>query len=288
MIYLILSIACSVTVGVLLKLAKRYQIHVMQAITWNYLFAIALGFIFFKPDFSTFNISIIKPIYLILGILLPSIFLVQGIAVQKAGLAKTDIAQRLSLFISLCAAYFLFSEQFGTFKYIGLILGFVAIIFTLYRKQEDDAATSSWIYLLLVFLGFGTIDILFKLISQITFISYTTSLFFIFCIAFLLSLGYILYLNITKGIKLQFINFICGCILGLFNFGNILFYLKAHRAMANSPFIVFATMNIGVIIIGSLIGIYVFKEKLSTLNYVGLFLALIAIIFITLSKIYAV
>jgi len=47
-------------------------------------------------------------------------------------------------------------------------------------------------------------------------------------------------------------------------------------------------MNIGVIICGSLIGILIFKEKLSKLNYVGLLLALVAIIIITLAQLHAV
>ena len=288
MIFLILSIICSVTVGVLLKLAKRYQIDIMQAVTWNYLFAIGMSLFFFRPDFNAISAQVISPFYIALGILLPIIFLFQGAAVRQAGLAKTDIAQRLSLFLSLCAAYFLFNENFDRLKYVGIIFGFLAIILTMYRKGGGTSTKNSWIYLLIVFAGFGVIDVLFKLVSQITILPYTTSLFIIFCISFVLSLGYILYLSSIKKMKLQFINFICGCVLGLFNFGNILFYLKAHRAMADNPSTVFAAMNIGVIIIGSLIGIILFKEKLSKWNYAGLVFALIAIILITLSKLHAV
>ena len=288
MIFLVLSIICSVTVGVLLKLAKRYQINIMQAVTWNYLFAIGLSLIFFKPDFSAIHIADFSPVYLIIGILLPVIFLVQGLAVQQTGLARTDIAQRLSLFISLCAAYFLFNESFDRLKYVGLIFGLVAIVFTMYRKTDSLSTKKGWLYLLLVFVGFGVIDVCFKLVSQITIIPYTTSLFLIFCLAFVLSLAYILYLSATKQTKLQLINFICGCVLGFFNFGNILFYLKAHREMAENPSTVFAAMNIGVIIAGSIIGIFLFKERLSKLNYFGLILALAAIVLITLSKLHAV
>jgi drug/metabolite transporter (DMT)-like permease len=288
MIYLILSIICSVTVGVLLKLAKRYEINILQAVTWNYLFAIAMSLFFFKPDFSTLNFQVISPIYIALGILLPVIFIFLGTAVKQAGLAKTDIAQRLSLFISLCAAYFVFNEHFDRLKYVGIICGFVAIILTMYRKGGSSSTKYSWLYLLLVFAGFGVIDVLFKMVSQITIVPYTTSLFLIFCLAFILSLAYISYLAIIKRTKLQLINFICGCVLGFFNFGNILFYLKAHRAMADNPSTVFAAMNIGVIILGSFIGIILFKEKLSKWNYVGLVFALVAIILITLSKLHAV
>jgi len=91
-----------------------------------------------------------------------------------------------------------------------------------------------------------------------------------------------------KNQKLALINFLCGAVLGLFNFGNILFYLKAHQALAQHPSTVFAAMNIGVILLGSVIGITVFKEKFSKINYIGLTLALGSILIITLSQIYAV
>jgi hypothetical protein len=41
-------------------------------------------------------------------------------------------------------------------------------------------------------------------------------------------------------------------LVGAFNFGNILFYLKAHQAFADNPSTVFAAMNMGVIILGVL------------------------------------
>jgi len=288
MTYLFLSILCSLTVGVLFKLARRYQINLTQAITWNYFFAIILSLICFKPDFSQVDLSSFPKVYWALGFLLPSIFVFLGLSVRNAGLARTDIAQRLSLFISLSAAYFLFNEHFDRYKEVGVVFGFAAIIFTMYRKSDRVSSKKSWLYLLLVFLGFGVVDVLFKMVSQNTVVPYTTSLFIIYCIAFVLSSLYLAYLVIRKKTKLQLVNFFCGCILGIFNFGNILFYLNAHREMSENPSTVFAAMNMGVIIAGSLIGIFVFREKLSKWNYIGLTLALVSIILITLSKIYAV
>lgn len=288
MIYLIISIICSVTVGVLLKFAKRYQISIAQVMTWNYLFAIGMSAFFFRPTLSDINLNSIRGIHLLLGILLPTIFVFLALSVEKVGLARTDIAQRLSLFISLTGAYFIFNENFSILKYIGVILGFLAIIFTLYRGASGEINSRNWLFPFLVFIGFGIIDISFKLISQFTSLPYTTSLFIIFCIAFTISAGYIGYLRAIKKTKLQLVNFVCGCILGFFNFGNILFYMKAHRDMANHPSTVFAAMNMGVIICGSLIGIFIFKEKLNKLNYLGLILALLSILFITFAQLYAI
>lgn len=288
MIYLLISIFCSVTVGVLLKLAKRYKINIPQAVTWNYLFAIGLSIFFFKPSFKDLASTSHYDIYLGLGVLLPVIFWFLAGSVRNIGIARTDIAQRLSLFIPILASYFLFKEHFTIIKICGLALGFIAIFFTLYKKTKQRSTMGSWFYPLIVFVGFGVIDILFKQVAQIKSIPYTTSLTIVFILAFIISIVSILYLRAFKNQKLELVNFLCGCVLGFFNFFNILFYLKAHGAMSENPSTVFASMNMGVIILGSLIGIFVFKENLNKLNYWGLFLALAAIILITLSKIYAI
>jgi len=286
MIYIILSIFCSVTVAVLLKLAKRYQISVTQAVTVNYLTALILCFLFFKPDIKVVNTTAPWSIYLSLAVLLPTIFLFLAASVKKLGIVKTDIAQRLSLFIPILAAYFIFKEDFNQLKFIGLGIGFVAIILTFLRKTDDKSG--NWLYPLAVFLGFGIIDVLFKQVALYKELPYTTSLFVVFCLAFLVSLIIVLIMVISRKTRLQLVNLGCGLILGLFNFGNILFYLKAHRALSSNPSTVFAAMNLGVIVVGTFVGIIVFKEKLSKLNYFGIALAICAVILITLSQLNAV
>ena len=288
MIYITLSIFCSVTVAVLLKLAKRYKISIIQAVTFNYLTALTLCFVFFKPEVKIITGAAPWPIYIALAVLLPTIFLFLAASVKKLGIVKTDIAQRLSLFIPILAAYFIFKEDFNQLKFIGLGIGFLAIILTFLRKSEGKAESGNWIYPIIVFVGFGVIDVLFKQIALHKELPYTTSLFTVFSLAFFVSLIIIIIMVVTKKTKLQLVNLGCGLILGLFNFGNILFYLKAHKALASNPSTVFAAMNLGVIVVGSIIGILVFKEKLTKLNYFGIALAMCAVILITISQLNAV
>jgi len=284
MIYIALSVFCSVIVAVLLKLAKRYEISIIQAVTVNYFTALTLCFFLFKPEMSLLSESAPWLIYIALAILLPSIFLVLAASVKKLGIVKTDIAQRLSLFIPILAAYFIFKEGFNQYKLIGLGLGFLSILLTFIRKSDQDKKSNNWIYPIVVFIGFGVIDVLFKQIALYKTLPYTTSIFTVFSMAFLVSVAIVTYLVLAKKTKLQLVNLACGLILGVFNFGNILFYMKAHKALSENPSTVFAAMNLGVIVVGSLVGILVFKEKLSKLNYVGIILALIAVVFITLSQ----
>lgn len=288
MIYIFLSISCSVTVAVLLKLARRYRINVLQAVLWNYLFAIVFSCIFFRPAWSNL-VAAPNTIALALGFLLPLVFLMLAASVRNIGIVKTDIAQRLSLFIPVLASLFLFGESFNGLKIAGLLVGFAAIFFTLIRKQTTKKVkNSSYLYPLLVFFGFGVIDVLFKQLALHKAIPYTTSLIFVFCMAFVVALAAVIYSRIVKNEKLQLVNLLCGAILGFFNFGNILFYMKAHQALATNPTTVFAAMNMGVIILGGLVGVFFFREKLSKLNYIGLGMALVAIILITLSQLYVI
>jgi len=284
MLYLLLSIFCSVSVGILLKIAKRYSVDIVQIITVNYFFAIALCYCSFSPDISIVDKNSPWEIYIPLAILLPSVFLILASSIKNMGIVKTDIAQRLSLFIPILASYFIFQEQFNQLKFIGVAVAFPAMILILSRNKSENSNQNKWIYPALVLLGFGIIDVFFKQIALQKNFPYTTSLFIVFCIAFFVALLFTGYLVLIQKKKLQSINFIFGSILGILNFGNILCYLKAHKAFAENPSTVFASMNMGVIILGSLAGILFFKERVTTKNYIGIALALIAVVLITLSQ----
>ncbi|MDB5139892.1 MAG: EamA-like transporter family protein [Mucilaginibacter sp.] len=285
MLYILLSICCSVTVSILLKLAKRYHIDVYQAITWNYSMAILLSWLFLKPHLQNLGDAPLFT-YSVLGLLLPALFVILAVSVKLSGIVRTDIAQRLSLFIPIIASFLLFDEKITGLKLLGIILGFTAIIFSIpWQKNNvsNKGAGNAWLYLLVVFAGMGIIDVLFKQIAAFKPIAYGTSLFIVFVLAFIFALMGLLYQVITKRMRFSWPHILIGWFLGIANFGNILFYLKAHKALANQPSTVFSAMNIGVIVVGALIGLLIFKEKLSRLNKAGIVIAIIAIIVIAKS-----
>src|SRR3546814_6848946 len=67
---------------------------------------------------------------------------------------------------------------------------------------------------------------------------------------------------IVKRSRWQTRNVVAGLALGLLNFGNIYFYIRAHQVFPENPTLVFSAMNIGVISLGTLVGAGLFKEKL--------------------------
>lgn len=282
MLFLILSILCSVTVGVIFKITRKYNANPIQIIAFNYITAILLCYFTFSPDLTAVHADAPWNIYAAVGVILPIVFLFLFTSIKYMGIVKTDAAQRLSLFIPIIAAWLIFKEEFNSYKVIGLIIGFIALLFILRKQSINDQ--NKWIYPAAVFLGFGIVDILFKQIALYTALPYTTSLFIVFDIALAVSLLVVVYDVVLKKVNLNSKNILFGALVGIFNFGNILFYLKAHKAFAENPSTVFAGMNMGVIVLGSLVGLLFFKEKLSKINFFGIALALIAIVFIVFSQ----
>jgi drug/metabolite transporter (DMT)-like permease len=283
MLYIFLSICCSVTVSILLKLAKRYHIDIFQAITWNYSMAILLTWIFLKPQLHNL-LSSPGYIYGLLGILLPSLFVIVAISIRNTGIVRTEIAQRVSLFVPIVASFLLFGEKSTVLKIIGITLGFAAILCSIPWKKEryksQKTPANAWLYLLIVFIGMGVIDILFKRMSEFKGMSFTSSLFMVYVTAFVLSILTLFYRFATKKSKFSWPHIMFGWILGVANFGNILFYLKAQQSMSKTPSLVFSINDIGIIVLGAFVGLFIFREKLSLLNKIGIAIAIAAIVII--------
>ena len=257
---------CSVVVSILLKWGKNKGFDPIQMISWNYASASLLCYFWFKSDLSHVSISN-TPWWLIvaLGVLLPSVFLFLAKSLQYAGIVKTEIAQRLSVILSLLAAYFIFQEQFNQLKIVG-------VVFTNTSGGGEGQKQAVW-YLTLVWFGYALIDVLLKYTTGLG-VQFSVALNLMFICAFLLSVGYVAVT--TKNIGLTK-NVVAGLWLGVLNFANIALYVKAHLLLKDSPAVVFAGMNIMVVLLGVFSGLLFFKEKLKLATAIGLVLGITSV-----------
>ena len=340
-LYLLASVTCSVTVAVLLKLARRYAVDVRQAIAMNYAVAALLCWAVLKPNpAALFTPSTPWAVLAALGVLLPSVFLAMAAAVRHAGIVRSDAAQRLSLFIPLLAAFLLFGEPVNGRKLAAVLLAFAALACLLLRPTRwasagaaartpgtagtaataattaataaaataadhataaahataapatTTAATTNattnaptnatnaaasdrgiWLWPLAVWAGYGVIDILFKQVARAG-TAFAGGLLLAFVLAGVLMLAYLL----ARRVRWQPRHLLAGVALGVANFGNILTYIRAHQSLPEHPALVFASMNMGVITLGTLVGALVFREPLTRINALGIALALGAIV----------
>ncbi len=288
--YLILAILCSVSVSVLLKVAGKYKIIPNQAIAFNYVIAISLCYFLLKPDFKGLGFtefflqSEAQPIFLSLGILLPTVFVFMSKAVEYAGIVRADAAQRLALFLQILAAVLIFNETLSSIRIAGVIVAFAALFCLLSKPTNalQDNTGKAILFLILVWAGYGVIGILFKKIALMGG-AFPTTLFISFVLAGSIIFIYLLLKRTTWTAP----SLLGGMLLGCLNFFNILFYIKAHQYFKESPTIVFAGMDLGVICLGALTGALIFKEKISKINGVGIALGLVSILLLYGEKLFA-
>lgn len=249
-------------------------------IAFGYVIALSLSYFLLAPNFNglTFTEFFVqseaKPIFISLGILLPVGFLVMSKAVEYGGIVRTDAAQRLALFLQIIAAVVIFGETLSDMRIAGVVVAFLALFFLLSKPAGGvENALKAALALVGVWLIWGTTGILFKKIALMGG-AFPTTLFITFVLAAVIMFIYLL----IKRTNWTVSSLIGGIILGCLNFGNILFYIYAHQYFKENPTIVFATMDLGVICLGTLVGAAVFKEKISKFNAIGILLGIVAIL----------
>ncbi len=277
---LLLSILFSTILVVFFKLFVRFKIHNLHAIVINYITASVTGLLILPFSLQEAFTSPWWIHTLILGIVFVSIFLVMALTTQKAGMAITSVAGKMSMVIPVMVGVLYFKEKLNTWQWIGLAIAITAVLAISYRK--DHIKPSIWVILLpfILFIGSGFIDTYLN-IAQKLFIyenEFVPFASLIFLFAFISGFIFLLLQSLrTKQIP-TLRSIFAGVLLGIFNWGSLFFLLRALRFAEIPSAVVFALNNIGIVITSALIGILIFREKYLMINYIGLFLSIIAII----------
>lgn len=283
MAFLIASILLSTSVLVLFKYFKQWRIDNLQAIIVNYIVSAAIGFISYEGS-SSLSIVIEKPwfpVSLILGVLFIGVFFLFALSSQMAGVAITAVASRMSVVIPVTAAFLIFGETANIFKIVGIGLALPAFYFTFKKKNNEKIALLSLLLPLAIFFGAGSNDLLMKYIEHYYI---DNDLFQLLAVIFTLSLiigSVVLIVQLAlKKTVLQLKNIAAGLALGLVNFYST-YYMFRSMAYFDAS-VMFPVINVGVVGIAALSDRFLFKEKFSLLNWLGIGLALLAIILISM------
>jgi len=102
-----------------------------------------------------------------------------------------------------------------------------------------------------------------------------------FLVSLLLGLLTFIMLSIfKKQNKIELKNICAGIILGLLNFGSTYYFLICLGILNTTVF--FPVFNASIVLSAALIGYFIFNEKLSFINWIGIVISLIAITLITI------
>lgn len=284
MLYLIATTLFSTSIFILFKLFKQYNINNLQAIVANYFVASLVGFFSFETKFSASDVFQAPwfTLSIFIGGAFIGVFFLFALSSQKAGIAITAVSSKMSVVIPAAAGFLLFSDQLSTQKIIGIIIALVALYLALYKKTDRNVKFNPKLILLplLIFVGTGANDLLMK-IADFYYVKNDTLLLVstIFSIALIIGSLVLIYNILRHQVKLKLKNFLAGIALGLVNFGSTYFLFRSMEIYDSS--FLFPIRNTVVVSLSALTALFIFGEKLNRTNWIGIFLALLAITMIS-------
>lgn len=285
--FLIISILLNTYVGIIFRHFEKYNINLLNTIVINYAVCVIVGCI--VSNSFPLNPQLISQSFIPWAILLGTMFIIVfnliAFSTIKNGVTITQASNKLSLAIPVLFAILFLGDKLNVFKIIGVLLALCSVYLINKTKQTKVSKEKAlWQILpLFIFIGSGSIDIISKYVEK-TYISseiiLNHFLIFSFFVAAFLG-GFIIFFRfLIQKKKVLWKEIILGIILGIPNYFSIYFLIKALKSSGLSASAAIPINNIGIVICVTFYGFYIFKEKLSKVNFLGLIMAIISILFI--------
>ena len=288
MVALLLCILSNIGIFVCFRLFKVFNLNTFQAIVFNYVTCVATGIIYLQERSALSHINWSTD-WVLIGVVLGAVFIgtfyLMARTTQIFSMTVSSIASKMSLIIPVLISLFILniqSKQYSVLNYIGMAMAIVAILLSSIKGKKIRSVHVRGIAVLLplaVFLLGGLID------SAINFTNFkylgpeTEPVFpiVIFSSAAIIGLTSIILSNNRIVLK----NVIWGVVLGVVNYFSIYFLLRSLSHFKNDGALLYPLLNVGIIIMASLVSVLFFKERLSRINLLGLTLAVSAIVLIS-------
>ncbi len=286
MLDLALSVLFSSFLYVVFKLFAVYKVETLLAIIINYMVACSVGLLFFDTDSALTGIPQ-KSWFLstlALGFLFVVVFNLIAATVQKVGVSVTSVATKMSLVVPVLFGVVWYEEVLGPLKILGVLLALAAVYFASAKEEQTSRKNSLLLLPILVFTGSGIIDVSLKFIQDTHINDNEASLFSatLFGSAAVVGIAYYILKSIKKPKKITLVTILGGIVLGVPNYFSIHFLLRALESDSLNSASVFTINNVAIVLFSTLLGIVLFKEKLSLKNWGGVALAVLSIILVAL------
>lgn len=286
MIFLLLTVVCSVLLGFIFKLFARYGVDGFQAIVFNYATCFACGWLqlgHFPLQQQDLGAAWM-PSALLLGLIFISGFNMAALTVRHFGVTIGQIMQKMSILMTVPFAILAYRESAGPFKILGVFFALAAIVLVNWPQKnnaEHLAKSSSGTLLWIPFATWamaGLLEVLLVRVQneQLADLNDPTFIIIIFGTAGCLGLLLAIVGWASGRLRFAWKNVVAGMVLGVPNYGSMLFMLLALGSGLEGSF-VFPVANVGIILVTTLGAVTLFEERLSRLNWLGIVLAVAAI-----------
>ncbi|MCO5723747.1 DMT family transporter [Robiginitalea marina] len=286
MLDLFLSILCSSLIFVVFKLFDTYRVATFHAIVANYLTALLTGLALYGGSLGPSELP--QQPWLagaaILGGIFILIFNLMARTSQRLGVSVASIATKMSLVIPVIAGLLLYGEHLSAMKVLGILMALVAVYFASLKNEKFRFSRRALYLPFFVFLGSGVIDTSIKYLqaTQVPEAEYPIFSATIFGFAALTGLGVLLLRSPADLLRWRPANLLGGIVLGVPNYFSIYFLLRALQHGGLNSASVFTLNNVTIVMLTTLLGILLFRETMSPKNWMGVALAVLSIVVISL------
>jgi drug/metabolite transporter (DMT)-like permease len=287
LIYLILSILASTAIFVVFKLFNRFKINTLQAIVVNYVTAATFGVFSYNSTIVIEEIIYSNWFYgaVFLGFLFICVFNLMALTAQRNGLSVASVAGKMSVIIPVIFGLYAYNESLKFQKIFGIVLALIAVYLTAVKTKSTGALKHGLLLPFLLFLGSGVIDASIKYFETAYVPKDGIPLFSatIFGFAGFIGLLILIYKMRNKTFKFEIKNIFGGVILGAINYYSIIYLLKALQYKGLESSTLFTVNNVAIVMVSTLLGLLLFKETMSKMNWLGVSLAIASILLVTLA-----
>ena len=286
MIDLTLSVLFSSLIFVVFKLYAVYNIDTVRAIIVNYITACIVGLVYYEGDIAIRSIPEQPwlPGTVFLGILFIIVFNIMAKTSQQLGVSVASVATKMSLVIPVIAGVWIYGESLGAIKILGILLALIAVYFASMKESKIEISKKSLWLPALVFLGSGIVDSSIKFLEEFyvspeDFPIFSSS---VFAAAASTGLIFIMVRSSKHGFELKSRDILGGIALGVPNFFSIYFLLRAFQYPGLNSASIFTINNVAIVMLSTLLGIVLFKERINPKNWMGIVMAVLSIIMVAL------
>lgn len=285
--FLFLCILSSTSIFIVFKSIDRQGIPAFPVIVINYLAAAILGFII-NPgaiSFSVLREAPWLPISVIIGILFIIMFFLIALSSRKAGISITTVASKMSVIFPILFSLLIDpSDRLTGLKAAAILATLAGVGLTVYKPGKSSLDLPLIYIPLLLFLGMGIVDSMVKF-AQHRFVGDSHTALFsavLFLNAFLSGLIALAFFPKYLRNFTRLSTWAWGLLLGAVNFGSIFFLVRALNYISPSgsgtdSSILFGVNNLGIVALSVLVGLWIFKEKLLYVNWLGILLSAAAL-----------
>jgi drug/metabolite transporter (DMT)-like permease len=267
----------------LFRLFEKRGIALMPGIAVNYVVAMCCGLIY-APPWSAGDISGLWWPSAGIAVLFVAVFFLTGLSAQRAGVAASSVASKMSVILTVLFSVVVHHERPGLLGWTGLLFAVAGVVLASWTTGVPGTRKQWWLPLLL-FVGTACIDIAINTVQRTLLTPSTEAVFPTMGLGIA---GLFATITVLRGNEAGALRnartWIGGTLLGIVNYGSLLFVVKAlaHSGLQASS--VFPLISIFVILFGTLGSIALFGERLRRVQYAGIALAVVALVLLMTAR----